>query len=98
MSLGYDFFNLAKKQADLFTNNHLAWVEVLVTGTALRGIMRIAYRRLIREGKMIPLENMHEEEKNRLWETVEEFDNGRNDEQGKVYIAISLLTLEYFLQ
>lgn len=90
------FTALAKKQADLFQSNNLAWMNTMVTSWTIQEIMRQAYEFLVRAKMITKLEEM--EDKASIFTTVDEFYKGEPDEKIRTRIAVSLITLEYYLQ
>lgn len=89
------FTGLAKKQADLFQQNNVAWMDTMATSWTIQEIMRLSYGFLVRTGSMKRLEDLEDRES--IWKSVDEFSKGQTDEKVRNRIAISLLTLEYLL-
>ncbi len=91
------FLDLARKQAELFQNDNINWMETLITCECTKSIMEIGYNVLVRQKVITPIEDMAQEDKLKLWESAKEFANGRLDQKQLVRVAKSLLTLESLL-
>lgn len=91
------FMTLARKQAELFQNNHVVWMDAFVGSDCIRHIMLVAYNILVKDRKMKRIEDMLEDEKRNIWLTTEEFSKGRLDSGDKADMCRGLLSLEYIL-
>lgn len=92
------WLELGKKQADLFTSNNIAYMELLVTGDCNRSILNTCYNILIRTKKIKPIEDWEVGDKRNVWETAKETAKDRMDNEGLIELSKALITLEYFLQ
>lgn len=92
-----DMLDLGQKQAALFTANNLAYCEILVTCECPRHILVSAYRCLVRLGKLAPIEDLLQEQKEVAWQTAKDIAKGRMGQKALVEVVQALLTIEYFL-
>lgn len=88
---------LGAKQALMFSDNHLAYTELLVTANTPRLILSYCYSTLCRLGKLQPIEELQLEQKYILWETAKEFSKDRLNKDEMVQLVKSLYSLEYYL-
>lgn len=91
------FLNLAKQETEVFQQNHVAWMECLVTCDCTKSIMELGYKILVRQNKIIPIEKMAQTDKENLWEQAKDFAKNRLDREGLIKMCRGLITLEYFL-
>lgn len=91
------WIELGRKQASLFMDNNLPYVECLITADCNRSILNTCYNVLVRSKKMIPIDKLPEKEKLTLWETAKEFAKDRMNKEQLIELVKALLTLEYFL-
>lgn len=97
MTSGSKFLDLARKQADLFMNNNIAWIESLVTTDCIKSIMEIGYNVLVRQKAIVEIGKMPIEEKENLWESTKEFCRDRLTVVEMKRVAKALICLEYLL-
>jgi hypothetical protein len=88
---------LGAKQADMFSENHIAYCEVLVTYNASRLILNYVYSNLCRVGKIVPIEGLDIEQKHNLWSMVKDISKDRLDEPKGIELVKALYVLEYYL-
>ena len=91
------WIELGNKQAALFINNNIAYMNLLVTGDCSRHILNSVYRILVGQRKIPELEKMSVDEKKIIWETAKEFSKDRLDKEKLIELAKSLYVLEYLL-
>jgi len=92
-----DILILGQKQAPLFTADNIAYSETLVTCYVPRHILVCAYRCLVRRGRLIPVEELSQAQKELAWQTAKDIARGRLPRSNLVEIVQALLALEYFL-
>ncbi len=92
-----DMLELGRKQAQLFTANNVAYCEALVTCYCPREIMVLTYHRLVRQGKITPIEDMLQEQKETAWQTAKDMAAGRLGKAALIEVVKALLVIEYFL-
>jgi hypothetical protein len=92
-----DMLELGRKQAKLFLDNNVAYCEILVVATCPREILRIAYHTLLRQGKLSPIEDLLQQEKETAWATAKDIARGRLGRKALVEVVQALLVIEYFL-
>lgn len=93
----YPWLWLAIKQAELFTENNIAYSSTLVTGESTRYIMNSAYRGLVNGNHLVPLELLPKDEKENVWETAKEISAGRLNKAKTIELSKALYCLEYIL-
>lgn len=91
------WIDLGKKQAALFMQDNVTYIEILVTGDCSRAILHTCYNILVRQNNLIPIEQLPPTEKTNLWESGKEFANGRLDEKKGIELVKALYALEYLL-
>lgn len=91
------FLALARKQVDFFTGNNQGYCEVLVTCDCPRSILVMAYRTLVRMGKLVPVEDLKAEEKQIAWDMAKDIAKGRLDKKRIIELCQALMTIEFFL-
>jgi hypothetical protein len=94
---GMGMYELGCKQAALFEIDNITYCEVRVTCYTPRQILLYAYHSLVRQRKIIPIEELLIEDKEIAWRTAKEFAKGRLGKKALIEVAQALLTLEYFL-
>lgn len=92
-----DMLGLGQLQAQLFVSNNVAYCETLVTCDCPRKILVMTYERLVRQRKIIPIEDMLQDQKQTAWDTAKEIAKGRLGRKALVEVVQALLTIEYFL-
>lgn len=93
-----DFIELGRKQASLFHQNNVTYIECLVKFDSMRHALNLAYGSLI-GWKMLPeVKTLPHPEKVKLWEQTKEFAAGRMNAKDLKELSIALYTLEYYLQ
>jgi hypothetical protein len=92
-----NFLALGRKQAALFMNNNIGYMELLVTAECPREILNVCYRILVREGKLKELKDLPIEEKTSIWETAKEFSKDRLDQKGLISLSYALQALNYLI-
>lgn len=88
---------LGRIQAEMFMANNYSYCEILVKASCPRTILVMAYNRLVRESKLVPIEDLLQEQKEQAWETAKELAKGRLGRNALVDLVKSLLAIEYFL-
>lgn len=91
------WIELGKKQADIFSGNHLAYCELLVTGNSCRKILSYVYGTLCRTGKIVLIENLDIDQKHNLWEMAKDISKDRLGQDELIQLVKSLYSLEYYL-
>lgn len=91
------FLDLGKKQATMFMNDNVGYMELLVTADCPREILNVCYRILVREGKLKELKDLPLEEKTGIWETAKEFAKDRLDQKGLISLSCALQALNYLI-
>lgn len=91
------FFELARKQADIFQKDNVAWMGVMVTSNCIKSIMCYTYGGLVRDRKIKAIELLPDDEYSNLLVQAEEFSKGQLDQGGVIQVAKTLITLEYLL-
>ena len=91
------WLDLGRKQAAVFTDNNLGYVESLITCVVPKKIMIMCYYILLRQKALIKIEDLPLDQKTTLWETSKYFDKGRLNKDQIVELAKCLYTVEYFL-
>jgi len=91
-------FELARKQADIFQKDNVAWMGAMVASSCIKSIMCYAYGGLVRDGKIKDIELLPDEEYSNILVQAEEFSKGQLDQDGIKQVAKVLITLEYLLQ
>lgn len=94
---GMDMLDLGRKQAAMFESNNVAYCEVLVKFSSPRHILLQIYRLLVRMGKIIPVEDLLQEQKSLAWQTAKDIAKDRLGKKDLIELVQALLTIEYFL-
>lgn len=89
---------IGNKQAELFLENNISYMECLVNGISFKNLLTVCYNALLRQKKIVQIEYLPIEEKQRLFEIVKEFDNSTLDKEGYVLACRSLYALEQYLK
>lgn len=92
-----DMFELGRKQAGLFLENEVVFCEILVTCYCPRSILLSVYNRLVKTGKLVPIEDMLLDQKQDAWNTAKEIAKGRLGRKALIEVVKALIALEYFL-
>jgi hypothetical protein len=92
-----EILHLGRQQAQLFTDNNVAYCEVLVTANCPRTILLMAYYRLVKERKLIAIEELPIQQKETAWQMAKDIAQGRLGRKLLIEVVQSLLALEYFL-
>lgn len=88
---------LAKKQAELFNENNITYIDCLVRSNGLKSIWLGAYADLINLKEIEPIDKLPSDEKKILWETATEFSKGLLSKENNIELCKALYTLEYLL-
>lgn len=88
---------LARKQAQLFTENNVAYCEDLVTCSCPRRLLLVAYVSLVRRQKLVAIEDLLQKEKEAAWELAKELAKGRLGRKELIEVVKAMYTIEYFL-
>lgn len=88
---------LGRKQVDLFHLNNQIYIDCLVKFNSPRHILTLCYNKFVRLKKIIPIEQLPEEEKNKLWGQTKWYCDGRMTKDGVIELAKALYILEYLL-
>ncbi len=91
------FLELGRKQAQLFTENNVAYCEVLVTCSCPRHILLQSYYRLVREGKITAYEDLVQATQEDARQMTLDIAKGRMSNKELRELAKALLAIEYFL-
>lgn len=91
------FIELGKKQANLFSESHIPYIECVVTCAGMRNVMLTVYNSAVFRGEIKPLEILPQEDKLSIWETAKEMSKDRLDKNGVIELSKVLHTLEYYL-
>lgn len=92
-----DMLGLGQLQAQLFVGNNVVYCETLIICDCPRKILGMIYVRLVRQHKIIAIEDMLQEQKQIAWDTAKEIAKGRLGRKALVEVVQALLTIEYFL-
>ena len=92
-----EMLDLARKEAESFKSNSVAYCEVLVTCTAQRNILRMAYNLLVHRKKIVAIEDMALADKTTAYDTAKDIAKGRLGRAGLVELVKALIVIEYFL-
>lgn len=79
-----------------FEKDNSFFIECLIKFSAVRKIMVMGYFRLLKDGKIVPIENLHNDEKISFWNDAKEFAAGRLDNDQCIEFTKCLYTLKYF--
>jgi hypothetical protein len=91
------FLELGRKQTVFFTVDNVLYCEVLVSADSCRSILVGCYSTLVRLGKLIPIENLRQSEKEVAWQTAKNIAKGRLGKKAMIELVQALMALEYFL-
>lgn len=87
-----------RKETAAFESNNLAYTEELIFQNARRNLMVWIYCLLRNFKKLIPIENLEPEVKQKMWAFVKEVCAGKTDDLKRMkQIAMVFYTIEYFL-
>lgn len=93
----FDMLELGRKEAESFKTNNVAYCEVLVTCTAQRNILRMAYNQLVHRKKVTPIEDMLLADKTTAYNTAKEIAKDRLGRGALIELVKALIAIEYFL-
>src|SRR5690242_17227257 len=91
------WIELGKKQVDVFTANHEAYLECIVTSAGIRNVMMTVYNMLVGSKMLQKLEDQPYNGKLHVWETAKEIAKDRMDKEGVIKLSKVLYTIEYYL-
>lgn len=88
----------ARKETALFESNSVAYTEEVVTQNARRNLMVWFYCLLRNYKKIVPIEDLDRDTKNKMWAFVKEICAGKtNDVQRMKHICMVFYAIEYFI-
>lgn len=96
-ALNDEWIQLGCKQADLYEQNPVAYVSVLVKDGALRNIMARVYVSVLKWKLELPMEQLPEVEKRKLWQAATAEAAGRINQEECIKLAKALYTINCFL-
>lgn len=88
---------LAQQQFAIYQQNKIGYRELLATSESPRHILRYAYESLVRQHKIMAIEDMLIEEKTTAWETAKHIANERLTKTELIHLVKALIAIEYFL-
>lgn len=88
---------LAQQQFAMYEKNKAGFRELLATSDAPRHILRYAYESLVRQHKIIAIEDMLIEEKTIAWKTAKDVAGERLNKTELIHLVKALIAIEYFL-
>ena len=86
---------LGAMQVKLFESNQPVYMDVFCSGEGVRKILIGYYNSLVKEEKIIPIENLSVEYKTELYETAKEIAANRLDTNGCIQLCKCLQVLTY---
>ena len=86
--------SLARVMIELFEKMPKTFNEVLVTGTVHRSIMLSIYRLLVKEGTLLPIEEITPEQKNEIWNRAKTIIAGRMNKEQCIEVIKSIHAME----
>ena len=86
---------LGARQVELFESNSPIYLDVFCSGEGIRKILRGYYNELVRDEKVIAIENLEPEYKKQLKETAIEMAKGRLNKEGCIELCKCLQVLSY---
>lgn len=92
-----NFLDLGQKQAQLFLASNMVYCEVLVTCNCPRQLLVMSYNQLVRQGKLIAIEDLRLQDKEAAWQTAKDIAKGRLGRKALIEVVQALLAIEYFL-
>lgn len=92
-----EILDLGRRQALLFQADNLGYCERLITTDYPRQFLSKVYWVLVRREKIIPKEDMLQDQKELSWQTAKEIAKGRLGRKDLVELVHALLAIEYFL-
>jgi hypothetical protein len=92
-----EMLDLARKQAQMFQDNNLAYCEVLVTAQSPRHILVNSYHQLVRLGKIIAYEDLLQDDLEEARRMTLDIAKGRLSNKELRELAKALLAIAYFL-
>jgi hypothetical protein len=88
---------VGQKQAALFHQNNVVYIDCLVKYKTIRTLMVAVYNSLVFNKKIDRIENLLIEEKAALFESAKDFAKETLDTKQMINLCKSLYTLEYLL-
>lgn len=91
--------DIGMRQAELFNANNIPYMELMVNGISLKNLLNSCYKSLIVTKKIVPIENLPTEEKQRLFEIIKEFEKECEplDKDGVIHACRAMHSLGYYL-
>lgn len=89
---------IGREQTDQFENASEAYVTDLIEFEPRRKMMMWIYHDLVKEKRLLPVEEYDKETKTRMWLIIKEMVNGRTDDKRKIIeIVKTMYLIEYFI-
>jgi len=91
-------FHIGRKETAMFEANSVAYTEEIVTMKGRRGMMVWIYCLLRNYKKVVAIEDLEPEVKNKMWQFVKEICAGKtNDLKEMKHICMVFYAIEYFI-
>lgn len=91
-------FEIGRKETAIFENDSVTYTETVLLSSGRRGIMVWVYCLLRNYKKIVPIEDLDRETKNKMWAFVKEICAGKtNDVQRMKHICMVFYAIEYFI-
>jgi hypothetical protein len=89
---------IGRKETELFEEDNMKYLDTLTWSGLRRGIMVWVYNDLSRDKKLTRIEDLDQDTKKQMWNTVREMCAGKTDDKKiMIEIAKSFYLIEYFL-
>lgn len=86
------------KQAELFSENNLTYMECLVHGISFQNLLNSCYKLLVKTNMATEVTLLPIEEKQRLFEVIKEFAPREYTKEQYLFACSALYGLEYYLK
>jgi len=89
---------IGRKEAAYFENDNVGYTEEIIMLNCRRSIMCWVYSEMKKHKKIVPIEQLDEEDKKQLWKFTIDICAGRvTEKKKKIEVLKTFYTLEYFL-
>lgn len=91
-------WRIGRDEKDYFEIDNVFYLDTLVHSVLRRGLMAWVYSDLCFANKIVRLEHLDRQVKNRMWNNVKELCEGKTDDQKKlIQICKAFYVIDYFL-
>lgn len=96
-SFNQQLVDIGKKMASSFEDHSIEFMDALVDGNGMRGLLEWVYFVLVGEKIITKIEDLPDNRKRNLWEGAKEFSKGLVVKEKLIQLSRCLYCLEYYL-